>query len=188
MTIKNVSALIIALIISSSIQCRKCGCLDEERCLDEKIDRMFAKVHSKSEQVRKNLDKMFSSEIMISQKGEKVKIELYLGENIKSFDGDITDNKLKIKIPKVGQEIVVKYDDKTKFLSVGTEKKQKREEKDKIKYSLQQTYGKMEQGQTIASEIKFSKAKFEYKNGRLIISIPKIFSEKKSKKIKVDIK
>jgi len=162
--------------------CGSCG-------LEKKIDNLFAPFNQ-MKMIEDNFNKTFDSKkIQFNSYNDKIKINIILGEGITSFDGDATDSKLIIKIPKINKQIIVSYDKKNRFLSVGTEEKQKFKRKNDSSYEESFSCSNLKQGTTVNGELVFEKATFDYKGDTLTITIPeKNIPKKKSKKITVNMK
>ena len=180
----NIATTITCLILATNTDGSCCG----ECGIAKEIDRLFSPL-TRGEKMKDNIKKMFSSkEIKIEHKTDKIQIKLILGEGIESFDGDIESDQITVNIPETGQNIVVFYDKKARFLSVGTETKKEVKEKNKESFRHESSYGSMKQGVTIDSNIDLEKTTLDYEGDTLTISIPKIVSKKESKKITVNIK
>ena len=134
------------------------------------------------------ISKIFAGEIKIDQTEQNVIVNLALGKGIKEFDGDMKQDRLTIHIKDTNQKIVVTYNKKTKFLSVGTGQAKEMERKDEKSYHYEAQSSSMQQGVTLQDLVDLEYSKFDYKDGTLTITIPKIVPKKETKKIKVNIK
>ena len=94
-----------------------------------------------------------------------------------------------MRIPDIGKQIVVSYNKKSRFISVGTEEKKESKKKNKEGYRESFTCSSLKQGTTVDSELELEKATFDYEGNTLTISIPKKAApQKESKKITVNMK
>jgi len=191
MTKKKIAATVGSLIFAHAMHggccCGNCG-------LTKKIDRLFSPL-SHEQRMKKNFDDLFSSKKMgIKHTDEMIKLGLTVGEGIQTFNATMQDNQLVVDIPELGKKIVISYNKKTKFLSVGTEKKSyyakasKDGAKEKESYRYETSHGSMQRGMTIKDNLDLTQAKIDYEGAILTISIPKIITKKETKKIKVNIK
>jgi len=162
---------------------------------------IFSRMEKQVNLMTKKIDKIFSDgtqtqtndsskpHMKLKENKQNLKVLFPLGKGIDSFDAQMKEGRLSVKIPVLNLELFIEYDKASKYLSITTEwSARKADKKNDVKeeYAAQE---RMHHGQTVNGILEFKKVTVEYENGLLSVIIPKIEKKKKeSKKIDVHIK
>ena len=149
----------------------------------EAVDKLFGSEDTKMEKKERHPEKTVSFDL----KDDAVLIKLSLGEGVSDFNVSAQNNLLTVEIPEKNKKLMVGYNKKNGLLTIGTEYSKKEEKKEEGLYERHESFGRAERIEKINIPIDLKETKLRYKDGVLIISIPKIkIEEKKAKKLTVE--
>ncbi len=128
----------------------------------------------------------FTSRFGLTEKDEDGEYENAVWMPLTDVSEDKNNFVLRLDLPGVDKEDVkISYSDGQ--LSISGERKQEKETKESKFHRVERVYGKYYRAFTLPSQIKEDKIDAEFKNGQLIITVPKA-EEAKPKEIPIKIK
>lgn len=128
--------------------------------------------------------------LTINQEGDAITVKLQLGKGVTNIDANIKNNQLLVEIPEKNQKIFLDYEKEGNYLAIAIGQSVEKKEEQEGAHRESAFFSSIQHGQTLNQPVNFDKAKIEYKDETLTISIPKKTAkkEKKSKKILVGFK
>ena len=135
------------------------------------------------DRMRREMDRLWDSFL----EGKRVRRYGEAGEWLASIDVSETENDLIIRAELPGidpKDIDISLNNG--YLTIKGEKKQEKEEKDENYHLVERSYGSFSRSVQLPGEVQSEKIKASFKNGVLIVKIPKS-KESKKKEIRIEV-
>lgn len=167
-----------------------------------RIGQMIEQMKKNIQKITDEIDEMFSDKqfdtkmpnggqpLTLDQEKENVVIKVMVGEEVNKIDASMKNNRLAIDIPEKNQKVLINYNPENRFLSVSTQRSEKRESKKESTRERYTTHSSTQIGQTLERPVNLEKTKIDYEKDTLIISIENSVEKKEITKkiIEVNIK